>query len=213
MSTFPGKIAEEVSWLGFVIRRRLKSGFSALKRHLVSPGLPVNPEGRVYIHLGCGDINSPEFINVDVRAGSHIHYCRDIRDLSIFPDNSADLVYACHVLEHIPRSDLKKTLWEWRRILKKGGVLRLSVPDFDKAIGLYEASSRDIGRVHSILMGDQQNDNDIHYSLFNYQYLCDCLLGAGFREVRPWEPDKVDHHAFKDWADKKHLSLNLEAIK
>jgi predicted SAM-dependent methyltransferase len=130
------------------------------------------------------------------------------------------LVYACHLLEHIPAKETSKVLWEWKRILKPGGILRLSVPDFDKLIEVYERCSRDIQSIFSPLMG-AYDGYKTHCAIFNYKYLSQILIDIGFREVREWKSDKVDHHDFEDWASKSikcngnlfHISLNLEAIK
>ena len=43
-----------------------------------------------YIHLGCGDINHPKMINVDMRYDKHIHYLHDVKSLPMFSDNFAD---------------------------------------------------------------------------------------------------------------------------
>jgi len=215
------QILSEGGWATFVIARRLKSRLLVVKRCFITPKLPKNPNGKVFIHLGCGDIASPEFINVDARAGPHVHYICDVTDLSIFADGYADLVYACHVLEHVRHNGLKKTLWEWRRILKPGGILRLSVPDFDKILHIYQSSARRIDSILGPLMGGQDHKYDLHYSVFNQQYLTDRLREAGFREIRQWDPDCVANHDFKDWANSDIIytgrafpvSLNLEAIK
>jgi len=215
------QILSEGGWATFVIARRLKSRLLVVKRCFITPKLPKNPNGKVFIHLGCGDIASPEFINVDARAGPHVHYICDVTDLSIFADGYADLVYACHVLEHVRHNGLKKTLWEWRRILKPGGILRLSVPDFDKILHIYQSSARRIDSILGPLMGGQDHKYDLHYSVFNQQYLTDRLREAGFREIRQWDPDCVANHDFKDWANSDIIytgrafpvSLNLETIK
>lgn len=192
-----------------------------MKRLFVRPQLPKNRDGKILIHLGCGDIASPEFINIDARPAPHVHYVRDVTDLSIFPDNYADLVYACHLLEHIRRDKLRKTLWEWRRILKTGGVLRLSVPDFDALLVIYRACDNDIDSIVAPLMGGQDYAENIHYSVFNLKYLSRFLTEVGFRSVRRWGPEQVDYHNFEDWASKtieRHgknyrVSLNVEAVK
>lgn len=215
------KVKEELSWAFFVLARRIKSKVFFVKRLLVKPQLPQNPDGKIFIHLGCGDIASPEFINVDVRPDPHVHYVCDVRDLSIFRDCYADLVYACHVLEHIRRDALRKTLWEWRRILKPGGILRLSVPDFDKIVHIYDSCSRDINSILDPLMGGRGHKYDVHYFVFNHKYLTTRLREVGFREVRQWDPYRVANHDFKDWANSDivrngiafPVSLNLEAIK
>ena len=43
---------------------------------------PRNLDNKVYIHLGCGEINSPEFINVDGRFFPHIHHVSEVNNLS-----------------------------------------------------------------------------------------------------------------------------------
>jgi predicted SAM-dependent methyltransferase len=215
------QILSEAGWAAFVIARRLKSRLLVVKRCFITPKLPKNPNGKVFIHLGCGDIASPEFINVDARPGPHVHYICDVTDLSIFADGSADLVYASHVLEHVRHNGLKKTLWEWRRILKPGGILRLSVPDFDKILHIYQSSARRIDSILGPLMGGQEHKYNVHYSVFNQEYLTDRLREAGFREIRQWDPDCVANHNFRDWANSDILvngtafpvSLNLEAVK
>ena len=216
----PRKVYEYFKWFLYVIHRKVKSKLSIGKRLIVKPTLPDNPDGKILIHLGCGEINSPEFINVDARPAAHIHYVCDVNDLSIFPDNYADMVYACHILEHIRHNNLKKILWEWRRVVKPGGILRLSVPDYEKIHDIYEAS-RDINVIQPILMGGQDYAENIHYSVFNLKYLSCLLTEVGFRSVREWDPEQVDYHNFEDWASKTiewggkkcRVSLNIEAIK
>lgn len=220
-SHFLKKIAVELSWALFVVVRKIKSKLFFIKRLLVKPQLPKNQDGKIFIHLGCGDINSPEFINVDARPAPHIHYVRDVTDLSIFPENYAHLVYACHLLEHIHRDKLKQTLWEWRRILKKGGILRLSVPDFDKLINIYRACNNDISIISRALMGGQGYESNFHYSVFNLKYLSHLLTEVGFRSVREWNPHTFEHHNYDDYAsyaivangENYPVSLNVEAVK
>jgi len=172
------------------------------------------------IHLGCGDICVPGFINVDMLPAPHVHYVHDVTDLSMFSDDFADMVYACHVLEHIGKSRVKQTVWEWRRVLKPNGILRLSVPDFDKILTIYEYSGRDIEVINRPLMG-QKNEFNNHETVFNYAYLARLLEDVGFRDVKEWAPDEVEHHDFEDWSSGRikvgtkffQVSLNVEAVK
>ena len=213
-------VLAELSWARFVLVRKIKSRLLWGKRLLIRPKLPYNPDGKIFIHLGCGDIASPEFINVDARSAPHVHYVRDVCDLSIFPDNYADLVYACHILEHIVPEKLVKVLWEWKRILKVGGILRISVPDFDKLLAVYEACDRDSESIRVLLMGYWDGYNP-HCMIFNYKYLSKMLCDVGFGDICKWAPQKVDHHNFEDWASRCilrrgkefHISLNVEAVK
>jgi len=203
------------------IYRDGKLTLKRIKRRLRSPVFPKSKDGRVYIHLGCGEINAPGFINVDAIPLPHVHYVQDVEDLSIFPNEYADLVYASHILEHISHQKITKVLKEWHRILKRGGVLRLSVPDFDKLIAVYSAEEKDIQAIIMPLMGGQDYAYNFHKTVFNEKYLTGLLLSVQFREVREWDPEKVELHSFEDWASRpieiggrKYLiSLNIEAVK
>ena len=87
---------------------------------------------QIKINLGCGDRPIDGFLNVDCRDISSIEYpSTKIDELSCFEDEYADYVYASHVLEHITREKTMKTLVEWNRIIKTGGMLRIAVPDWD----------------------------------------------------------------------------------
>jgi len=214
------ELLKKLDWIGYRVRRKLAIRMGTLNRALLNPQLPDNPDGSMLIHLGCGNINAPDFINVDIMIAPHIHYVSDVTNLSMFSDEFADLVYASHVLEHIPPENQVRVLWEWRRVLKKGGVLRLSVPGFDHMIEIYKASSRDIRRIMVPLLGRDVGYNP-HCSVFNEQYLSELLREVGFSEIRTWNPKAVKHHDFDDWASKTYLvgetelgiSLNLEAVK
>lgn len=204
------------------LRRRLKLQLSMVKRQIVKPPLPKNNDGKVLVHVGCGKTNSPEFINVDARPLAHIHIVTDdITSLPDFNNGTVDLVYMCHVLEHIKRKDLKSVLSEMKRVLKDDGILRLSVPDLDKLIEVYNASDNDINAISHQLMGGQDHEYNIHYSVFNHQRLTELLKEVGFRKVVSWDPDNCQYHNFKDRASRKMkvngkecmISLNLEAVK
>ncbi len=68
-------------------------------------------------------------------------------DLSVektfpIPDETCDIVYSSHTLEHIPVKNVSFCLKEMKRILKTGGTLRIVVPDADLACDAYEKNDR-----------------------------------------------------------------------
>ena len=204
------------------LRKSLKLQLLFIRRRLVKPSFPKNSNGKVLVHIGCGRKNRPEFINVDAQPFPHVHIVTDdIACLGDFDTGSVDLVYMCHILEHVKRNDLKNVLSEMKRILKCGGVLRLSVPDFDCLIEVYNASGKDINVISRQLMGGQDHEYNIHYSVFNRQRLSKLLKEVGFQGVMTWDPDNCQYHDFRDRASRKikvndkeyMISLNLEAIK
>jgi len=108
-----------------------------------------------------------------------------------------------------------------KRVLKDGGVLRISIPDFDKVIEVYNASGKDINAISKQLMGGQDHEYNVHYSVFNHRHLSELLKEVGFNKIVSWNPDNCQYHNFKDRAScelkvngKEHMiSLNLEAVK
>ena len=92
------------------------------------------------LHLGCGERYLEGFIHVDLAQYDHIDYEMPVDNLEIFSDNSAEEIYASHVIEYFDREEIKSVLKEWNRVLKKNGVLRLAVPNFPELIKVYELS-------------------------------------------------------------------------
>lgn len=190
------------------------------KRKIVRPSIPSNPDGKIYVNLGSGNDTGKEFINVDTQVLPQIHYISDITKLRMFEDDSVDMIYACHVVEHIPRSKLVFTLQEWRRVLKPGGIFRFAVPDFDRLIEVYHGNDNRIEVIESQLMGQDAPYHN-HCSIWNKKYAEKILSEAGFHSVRDWNYKTAEHHDFKDRSSRTMgangkpvlISLNLECQK
>lgn len=196
------------TWLGPVVRR------------VVPPAKPQNADGRVLVHLGCGEERHPGYVNVDARPMPHVHYVTGELDMADFAPESVDLIYACHVLEHFPFKKVPELLRTWRSKLKPGGVVRLSVPDFACIVAIYQ-ERRDLTGVLPALMGGQDYPTNFHYTAFDEASLRSELLGAGFTSVRAWDPKTAGNHGFDDWSGRKveiggrayPISLNLEGVR
>jgi predicted SAM-dependent methyltransferase len=188
-------------------------------KRLIFVSDPKNNE-RVMLHLGCGPIDVPGYINVDIKSFPHVHYVHDVFPLEIFESNKFELVYASHILEHFSIPEVPSVLQEWHRILKPGGILRLGVPDFPTIIEIYQ-NTKDIKEIQGPLMGGQTDIFNFHKSVYDKQFISLMLHNTGFREVRHWNPALVENHDFNDtttniWliGDKNYaISLNIEAVK
>lgn len=214
MDVFKGRFVGSKIWILQQLWR--------LKYIFLREKLPTNADGKVYVNLGCGVNTSSEFINVDAVPQQKTHFIADIQKLFMFPDNSVDLIYASHVIEHLPRTHLERTLKEWLRALKPGGVLRFGVPNFDALIEMYKRSGNDVQSIVNQLLG-QDGEYDDHHTIWNRAYAEKLLTSLGFEDVREWNPDTVEHHDFHDKTNRKYdtndgappipFSLNLEAAK
>ncbi len=86
------------------------------------------PEGKRGIDVGCGPRKVAEgAIGIDIlRKGSQAGILASGDQLP-FGKETLDYVVASHNLEHY--ADIQKTLGEWKRVLKKGGIMGVVVPD------------------------------------------------------------------------------------
>lgn len=192
----------------------------AMRKAIARPALPTNVDGKVRVHLGCGSIVIPGYINVDMMPLPHVHYVGGAQELSMFDDESVDLLYACHVLEHVPRRELIVTLSEWRRVLRPGGVARISVPDFDLLLKARDAEGS-IAVIQDALFGSFEHAFDVHHSAFTEESLTQLLGKSGFSSVRRWDAEREGLASYGDWSTRRirggrvehFISLNLEAVK
>ena len=203
------------------LKTTIKRTYGKAKRQIARPALPKTIDNSVNLHLGCGYVNHPSFINIDALPAPHIHYLRSIDNLSPFQDNTIDLVYASHCLEHFPYREVPKVLSEWYRVLKPGGILRISVPDFDKITEIYLSNDRDIDKIQSLLLGGQDYKLNFHMSVFNEESLCSLLQNSGFHKTEKWEPQSCELTNLKDFSSFSvfyngkiyPISLNVQAFK
>jgi len=94
----------------------------------------------VKIHIGCGTVYRDGWINIDNNSDNNISKLDlnwDIRNPLPFDDNTVDFIYNEHFIEHLSVEEGQKTIKDFMRILKKGGVLRISTPDLAITINKY----------------------------------------------------------------------------
>ena len=97
----------------------------------------MNLRGRRYLNIGCGPNIKPGFVNIDYAWQPGIDLCWDITNGIPFPDGSMQGIFTEHCLEHIAFDKCRDVLRECRRVLKKGGLLRVVVPDAQLYVDLY----------------------------------------------------------------------------
>src|SRR5205085_9193692 len=86
------------------------------------------------LHWGCGPITPYGWVNSDIQPGPGVDVVADIRAGLPLPDDTFDYIPSIHTLPELSYAELDRALLELRRVLRPGGALRLSLPDFDKAI-------------------------------------------------------------------------------
>jgi ubiquinone/menaquinone biosynthesis C-methylase UbiE len=190
------------------------------------------------LHLGCGKRIIPGFVHVDLADYEHIDHKASLNKLP-FEDSSASLIYCCHALTYYDRFEIENVLHEWKRVLKPGGIVRISVTDFDALLHIYHAAK------HAIYNTDQMITNPLneiigplfgrwevtpgskefiyHKTVFTYGALENDLCMAGFNNIRHWDWRETEHTNVDDYSQAfwPHMnkesgiqvSLNVEATK
>jgi len=121
----------------------------------------LNPER--YEHAKCLKLKLPE-------------------DFQIFPNEYFDLIIHNHVLEHIP-GNYKSHIIEFYRILKTGGIMAFTIPDYHMTKGLKETReggellASDSDRVREFGQGD-------HYKMFGTDLIS--FLESRFSQFKPF---------------------------
>lgn len=185
------------------------------------PVYPKAGHGGLKIHFGAGPINIQGWINIDARDASHIHLQSSGFDLKEFSDGAVSEIYMCHVLEHFSFEEVNAVLKTMNGKLKEGGVLRLSVPDFDQLVAIYHANGGDLNLIKKALMGGQEYEYNFHKAVFNKQLLCNLLISCGFNNAQTWSTQEDFGIDLGDWSNRCFhtssgnipVSLNIKAIK
>ena len=168
------------------------------------------------LNLGCHTRIKPGYVNIDKDFYPGVDRVGGVDSLPAFEDNSVDEIYASNIIEHFAHTETKRILTEWHRILKKDGILCISVPDFDRAIQIYLSCGL-CNWVRNFLWGDQGYAGAFHYTAFNESTLTTILKDAGFSEISRVEklpnssPDECSN--LISTHDNRTVCLNLIAIK
>ena len=158
------------------------------------------------LNIGAGDVRIPDFIPIDRKLGTEAYplptdvtWGDEPHDIN---DNSVDEIRASHILEHFAFADVSKVLKEWVRVLKPGGVIKVSVPDLMKILELTDSDKL----WQHYLMGGQTNKDDYHRSCFTDSALRQQMQRAGLEDVCTWASDNTDTASHK-------VSVNIQGTK
>lgn len=134
-------------------------------------------------NLGCNVfkiyLENLNIINVDLNPQFEPDVVADVRDLP-FKDNSADLVWASHLVEHFQHSEAVELLKEWRRVVKPGGQVQIVTPDVEWCIDLYYK-----GQMGWDDLRDRIHCQGQHKNILRQDDQLKLLRRAGFEDVRP----------------------------
>ena len=107
----------------------------------------MNTNDEIRLNLGCASRPLPGYVNIDMDTLEQIRtrypsseiphgiqvYQYDILNLP-FLDNSVSEVRSESMIEHLSFSEEKEFFFEMQRVIKPGGILNFSVPDFEVTV-------------------------------------------------------------------------------
>lgn len=183
------------------------------------------------LEIGPGNKRISGFETLNIVPGFAVDYIADAAKKLPFPDHTFDLIYASHILEHIPWYQTLHTLKEWTRALKPGGALEIWVPDGLKICETLVRFERDgineidhdgwykfnpdhdpcvwaAGRLFTYGDGTGRlNHPNWHRGLFTPRYLQQLFEQAGLSEVRQMRRSEVRG------ADHGWINLGFRGVK
>jgi ubiquinone/menaquinone biosynthesis C-methylase UbiE len=89
------------------------------------------------LNVGCGARFHPDWENVDFVPAHPSVKPFDVRQGIPYEDETFDVVYHSHLMEHFSKQAAPSFLRECFRVLKSGGVIRIAVPDLERIARLY----------------------------------------------------------------------------
>ena len=167
------------------------------------------------LHIG-GEEKKEGWKILNIQQKPDVDFIGDITDLGQFEDNSIEEIYASHVVEHVAQKKVETTLKGIHRVLKDSGKFYVSVPDMDILCKIYlDPKAPPKVKFHTMRMmfGGQVDDFDFHYFGWNFQFMNEYLLKAGFKKIERVKSFSL----FKDTSDYAPygppISLNIIAYK
>lgn len=104
------------------------------------------------LNLGCGVYKLEGFVNIDAS-----DYCEpDLVANALglpYEKETASIIYAGHLIEHLEMAEVYEALKHWHDILKPGGKLILTFPDFEKVFEMWDNGWANWKEVNGVIFG------------------------------------------------------------
>lgn len=113
-------------------------------RRLIEDYLAREPAAK--LHLGCGDNILKGWLNTDYYPASADIPHIDATVRFPLPDDRFELVFSEHMIEHLTPAGAINMLKESLRVLRPGGRIRVSTPDLEALVAIYQKPEQPLHR-------------------------------------------------------------------
>jgi predicted SAM-dependent methyltransferase len=180
----------------------------------------------VMLHIGCGPIVLPNWVNIDFSPGDGTFYFNLLNPLPL-QSGSVTRIHAEHFLEHLDYDDAVHFLSECCRVLAAGASMRIIVPDAEKYMRAYAADDKNFFECLKELGGASKplptkaaicnqmfRMNGDHRFAWDFDTLAYASRAAGFKAINksvhndPKIPNAIDGQDW--WRPVESLYAELE---
>lgn len=138
--------------------------------------LNVGAGGRTFINYPTKEYRC---INFDERSLKDIDVVGDVKDLSGFKDEEFDYILASDIIEHFPIKYTDQILKEWKRVLKRDGIIEFRLPNLEAICKAYINGKHDAKMTSWLLYGGQTYPGNFHYVGFDRKWFSSILKNNG----------------------------------
>ncbi len=183
-------------------------------------------KGSVKLNVGCGTDYKEGWINIDNNSDENIKNLDlnwDLRKPLPFPADSVDFIFNEHFMEHLSVEEGQVALKDFKRVLKKGGVLRIAMPDLEMVVNDYinvPIKKNKVLKVFGLEFVETKAELINmsfrwwgHKWLYDWEELNRRLKQAGFSKIKRAEQSKSHHPELNGLEIRQESLLISEATK
>ena len=188
------------------------------------------------LHIGCGWNHVDGWLNADKFAANADTYLNAYKPFP-FPSNTFDKAFSEHMIEHLEVDRVRGFLQEVYRVLKPGGIFRVTCPDLELYANKYvQGDDEFFNKVAQCVESKRKKKPDLawmvrgnggafmtgvvknfhkHKWMYDFNNLSACLSDIGFEKVTKQKYGKSvdDELAVMDHSEHAFETLYIDAVK
>lgn len=185
-------------------------------------------KGPIRLNIGCGTDYKKGWVNIDNNSDNNIEKLDlnwDLRNPLPFDDGSVDYVFNEHFFEHLTVEEGQTAMKDLMRVLKPGGVMRIAMPDLEKAIDNYKDKNWKKTQVPFLkrfglgFVKTRAELLNMNFSWWGHKWLYDWeelerrLKEAGYANIARCERTKSSHKDLRNLETRDESLLIAEVTK